>query len=177
MAKAINVTGSTVSSRDDSFLYHVMSGMNGLFKYGNQMDCTTVSANLLKIKDGIAQIQGRNFIIYPSETIDINIENGTQGNRRYDLIVLEFSKTSNNESMEIKVVKGTQTTGNPFDPQLVQQDTLSSGTIYQLPLYRIKLDGINIMGVDDLRKYIPSLKASLQVVSETDDYIEVEFNK
>lgn len=176
MAKGINLTGATVSARDDAFIYHLVSGMSGIFKYANMMDHTVISSNLIKIKDGMAQIQGRNYIVYPGEVIDVEIENGTQSNKRYDIIVLEFSKSSNSEVITFKVVKGTPTAGNPVDPILIQQDTLSSGTKFQLPLYRVKLNGINIDGVDDLRKFIPSLSTSLQVVSETDDYVEVDYS-
>lgn len=156
LAKGLNITGNTVSSKDDAFFYHMISGKNGIFNYGNKMSFQTISSNLIRIKDGMAQIQGRNYIIYPSETVDVTVESGTQGNKRYDLIVLELSKLSSSEEMTLKCIKGTATTGNPVDPTLIQQDTLSSGTKYQLPLYRVKLNGINIEGVDDLRKYIPS---------------------
>lgn len=156
MAKALNVKGNTVSAKDDAFLYHMISGKNGVFNYGNKMDFQTVSANLIRIKDGMAQIQGRNYIIYPSETVDVAVESGTQGSKRNDIIVIEFTKTSSDETMEIKCIKGNPSTGNVTDPQIIQQDTLSSGAKYQLPLYRVKLNGINIEGVDDLKSYIPS---------------------
>lgn len=157
MAKALNIKGNTVSAKDDAFLYHMISGKNGVFNYGNKMDFQTVSANLIRIKDGMAQIQGRNYIIYPSETVDVAVESGTQGNKRNDIIVIEFTKTSSNETMEIKCIKGNPSTGNATDPQIVQQDTLSSGTKYQLPLYRVKLNGINVDGVDDLRYILQNI--------------------
>lgn len=176
MSKGINIDGSTVSARDDAFIYNAIIGDSGVYSYGNKLAHTVISANVIRIKDGMAQIQGRNYIIYPGEVIDVAIENGTQSNKRYDIIVLEFSKSSNSEVISFKVIKGTPTAGNPVDPVLVQQDTLASGTKFQLPLYRVKLNGINIDGVDDLRKFIPSLKTSLQVISETDDYVEVDYN-
>lgn len=165
MAKALNVKGNTVSAKDDAFLYHMISGKNGVFNYGNKMDFQTVSANLIRIKDGMAQIQGRNYIIYPSETVDVAVESGTQGSKRNDIIVIEFTKTSSDETMEIKCIKGNPSTGNVTDPQIIQQDTLSSGTKYQLPLYRVKLNGINIEGVDDLRVYISSIDTIAKEIS------------
>ena len=176
MAKGLNLTGNTITAKDDAFLYHLLSGNNGIFKYGNKMECQTISSNVIRIKDGMAQIQGRNYIIYPSETVDVSIESGTQGDKRYDLIVLEFSKEASNESMNIKCIKGTPSTGNPSDPEVVQQDTLASGITFQLPLYRVKLNGINIEGVDDLRTYINNLNNAPQVVDITDEYVEMEIN-
>lgn len=177
MPKPINIEGSTVAARDDAFIYQAITGKSGLFNYGNKMSHTVVSSNLIRIKDGIAQVQGRNYVIYPSEVVDVTIENGTQGNKRNDLIVLEFAKTSSKEEMSIKVVKGTASTGTASDPVLTQQDTLASGTKFQFPLYRVKIDGITISAVDDLRIYIPTLAKSIQLVKETDEYVEVEFYK
>lgn len=177
MPKSINIDGSTVAARDDAFIYQAMTGKSGLFNYGNKMSHTVVSSNLIRIKDGIAQVQGRNYVIYPSEVIDVTIENGTQGNKRNDIIVLEFSRTSAKEEMIVKVVKGTASASTANDPTLIQQDTLASGTKYQLPLYRVKLDGITISGVEDLRTYIPTLNKALQIVSETDEYLEIEYQK
>lgn len=175
MAKGINLDGSTVSARDDAFIYHALAGKSGIYNYGNKLSHTVVSANLVRIKDGIALLQGRNYVIYPSETVDVTIDNGTQGTKRNDIIVVEFERTSSKETTTIKVIKGTPvSSGNATDPSLTQQDTLASGTKYQLPLYRVRLDGINVSKVDDLRVYIPSLAKTLQVISETEDYIEVE---
>lgn len=177
MPKSINIDGSTVAARDDAFVYQAISGKTGIFNYGNKMSHTVVSSNLIRLKDGIAQVQGRNYVIYPSEVVDVTIENGAQGSKRNDIIVLEFSRTSSREEMAIKVVKGTASTGTVADPKLTQQDTLASGTKYQMPLYRVKIDGINISAVDDIRTYIPSLAKTLQVISETEDYIVVDYCK
>lgn len=177
MSKGINIDGSTVSARDDAFIYNAIIGESGVYSYGNKLEHTVISANIIRIKDGIVQVQGRNFIIYPSETIDVSIDNGTQGMKRNDIIVVEFERTSSKETISIKVIKGTAISGgNPTDPILVQEDTLASGIKYQMPLYRVRINGINVDGVDDLRKYISSLHKSLQVVNETDDYIEVDYS-
>lgn len=176
MGKGLNLAENEVSARDDALLYHSISLVNGVFQYGNRMSHEIVSANKVNIKDGMLQIQGRNYVIYPNDIEQLAIENGVQGTKRYDLIVCQFTKTGSVETMQLKVVKGTAS-ASPKDPVLTQDDTLASGKTYQLPLYRIKLNGINIEGVDDLRTFIPSLKKSLQVISEGDGYIEVDYIK
>ena len=88
----------------------------------------------------------------------------------------EISKQDNQETLSLKVIKGTPVASNPVDPTLTQQDTLSSVTTFQLPLYRVKLNGINIEGVDDLRTYINNLNNAPQVVDVTDEYVEFEIN-
>lgn len=171
------MSGNTVSAKDDAFLYHMISGKNGIFEYGNMFEYTLVSANLIRLADGFAQIQGRNYIIYPSETVDVEISSGTQSMYRYDLICLQFEKDSDVESMSIVCIEGEESDTTPVDPTLTQDDTLASGTTYQMPLYRVRLDGINVDGVDDLREYIPSLKKTIRFISEGDGYIEVEFDE
>lgn len=176
MGKQLTVSGAEITARDDALFFHSLTGMNGVFKYGNQLAHEVVNVNKINIKDGMVQAQGRNYVIYPNDVESLTIENGTQNQKRYDLIVYEISKQDNQETLSLKVIKGTPVASNPVDPTLTQQDTLSSGTTFQLPLYRVKLNGINIEGVDDLRTYINNLNNAPQVISVTDEYVEMEIN-
>lgn len=154
LAKGINIDGSTVSARDDAFFYNIVAdNQTGIYSYGNDFEYSIVSANSIQLKDGLAQVQGRRFVVYPNEVVDVAIDNGTQNMKRRDLIVLEFARGSSSETLAIKVVKGTESE-TPVDPTLTQDDTLGSGTVYQMPLYRVRLNGVNLEGVDDMRTYI-----------------------
>lgn len=155
MGKQLNVENSVISAKDDAFFYNAMIQKNGVWQYGNKLDYEIISANQINIKDGMVTAQGRNYVIYPNEVDSLTIENGTVNTKRNDLIVYEVSKTSEGEQVGLKVIKGTNAT-TPTDPTLTQDDTLASGSKYQMPLYRVRLNGINIEGVDDLRKYIVS---------------------
>lgn len=177
MAKLIVKEKEKIEAKDHALYFNALVGANGVLNTGNKLSITVVSANTVKLKDGIVQIQGRPYIVYPNEVITLTVENGTQNMKRRDLVVAEFTKTSSAETVQFKVIKGTPTSGNATDPTLIQQDTLVSGTTYQFPLFRIRLNGINIDGTDDLRAYIPSLDKSVQVLAETDEYLEVEFYK
>lgn len=101
-------------------------------------------------------------------------KSGTQNMKRNDLIVAEFSKTSDADVFTFKAIKGTPNASNPVDPQLTQQDTLSSGTVFQLPLFRIRLNGINIESTDDLRTFIPSMNDTVKALSYKDGVLTVE---
>lgn len=155
MGKQLNVENSVISAKDDAFFYNAMIQKNGVWQYGNKLDYEIISANQINIKDGMVTAQGRNYVIYPNEVDSLTIENGTVNTKRNDLIVYEVSKTSEGEQVGLKVIKGTNAT-TPTDPTLTQDDTLASGSKYQMPLYRVRLNGINIEGVDDLREYIVS---------------------
>lgn len=155
MGKQLNVENSVISAKDDALFYNAMIQKNGVWQCGNKLDHEIISANQINIKDGMVTAQGRNYVIYPNEVDSLTIENGTANTNRYDLIVYEVSKTSEGEHVGLKVIKGTSST-SPVDPTLIQDDTLISGSKYQMPLYRVRLNGINIEGVDDLREYIVS---------------------
>lgn len=155
MGKQLNVENSVISAKDDALFYNAMIQKNGVWQYGNKLDYEIISANQINIKDGMVTAQGRNYVIYPNEVDSMTIENGTVNTKRYDLIVYEVSKTSEGEQVGLKVIKGTSAT-TPTDPILIQENTLVSGSKYQMPLYRVRLNGINVDGVDDLREYIVS---------------------
>lgn len=175
MAKLIVKTGQEVEARDHALFFDGFFRGNGVMHRGNELELTTQTANLVNIKDGIVVVQGWPYIIYPGEVIDVAIDNGTQNMKRNDIVVAEFTNVDGVQTMTIKAVKGIAG-ANATDPVLTQQDTLDAGTKYQLPLYRIRLNGINIEGTDDLRTFVNNLNNAPQVVDVTDEYVEFEIN-
>lgn len=174
MPKLIVKAGEKIDAKDHALYFDYMFGQNGVMNKGNKLDMTVQSANQVKIKDGIVVIQGRPILVYPNEVVDVTIESGTQGMKRNDIVVAEFKKESSVDSFSFKALKGTPNASNPIDPQLTQQDTLSSGTVFQLPLYRIRLNGINIESTDDLRTYIPTVYDVIKPVKFESGFLTVE---
>lgn len=174
MSKLIVKNNQNIEAKDHAIYFDYMFGKNGVMNKGNRLDMTVQSSNLVKLKDGIVVVQGRPFLIYPNEVVDVSIESGTQNMKRNDLIVAEFSKTSDADVFSFKAIKGTPNASNPVDPQLVQQDTLSSGTVFQLPLFRIRLNGINVESTDDLRIFIPSMNDTVKALSYEGGILTVE---
>lgn len=177
MPKAINVDEGEMTARDFALILNAIIGKSGIYNFGNKLSHTVVSSNKIRLKDGIMCIQGRHYIVYPNETIDLTIENGSQGMKRNDFIVLEYSKNEDVETIQFKVIKGTPNETKATDPEITQDDTLSSGSVYQEILYRVRLDGINIEGVDDLRMILPRLNKCLEQTNEGDGYIVVNYDK
>ena len=81
MGKQLTVSGAEITSRDDALFFHSLTGMNGVFKYGNQLAHEVVNVNKINIKDGMVQAQGRNYVIYPNDVESLTIENGTQNQK------------------------------------------------------------------------------------------------
>ena len=123
------------------------AGILGLDDYvlnvHDKLKITVVSANKVTIGTGELVMQGRHVSQGTPE--DLIVTNGSQGQKRNDLIVCRYAKGSQNiESAKLVVVRGTPTTGTPTDPALNTTSPLDGGTTYDMPLYRIPLDGITI---------------------------------
>lgn len=123
------------------------AGILGLDDYvlnvHDKFEITVVSANKVTIGTGELVMQGRHVSQGTPE--DLIVANGSQGQKRNDLIVCRYAKGSQSiESAKLVVVRGTPTTGTPTDPAVNTTSPLDGGTTYDMPLYRIPLDGITI---------------------------------
>jgi hypothetical protein len=123
------------------------AGILGLDDYvlnvHDKFEITVVSANKVTIGTGELVMQGRHVSQGTPE--DLIVTNGSQGQKRNDLIVCRYAKGSQSvESAKLVVVRGTPTTGTPTDPALNTTSPLDGGTTYDMALYRVPLDGITI---------------------------------
>lgn len=102
--------------------------------YGDDFKAVMSSANECLIGTGVGMVGGRRF--WNRAATSLTIQSGTQGQKRNDLIVARYSRTSAGiESVEPVVIKGTPTTGTPSDPAVTTKD---------LKLWRIPIDGLNV---------------------------------
>ena len=97
------------------------AGILGLDDYvldvHDKFEITVVSANKVTVGTGELVMQGRHVSQGTPE--DLIVTNGSQGQKRNDLIVCRYAKGSQSvESAELVVVRGTPTTGTPTDPTL-----------------------------------------------------------
>lgn len=124
--------------------------------YGDDFKAVMSSANECLIGTGVGMVGGRRF--WNQATCSVTIQSGTQGQKRNDLIVARYSRTSEGiESIEPVVIKGTPTTGTPADPEVTAND---------LKLWRIPLDGINAGAPVRLTHILLPLSAAIQGVEQ-----------
>ena len=118
---------------------------------GERLGYELVSNNEIKIKDGVFSTQGRRGVIKKGTAESCIIENGTQAENRNDLIVIEYAKDSSTlvESHTLKVIKGTPGEA-ATDPDVVTGDIQAGDVLHQMPLYRVKLEGLNVVAVERL---------------------------
>lgn len=143
------MTGATgeqnIQAADDR---ECLAGITGLDSYvfptGSQLKATLVDANTVTIGTGAGSLQGSRFRC--STTTTVNIQSGTQGQFRHDIIGLHFSReTSGREGLEFQVLTGkpAASKGAAADPAYTVGDLLKGDAEAFMPLYRIKLSGIN----------------------------------
>ena len=143
------MTGATgeqnIQAADDR---ECLAGITGLDSYvfptGSQLKATLVDANTVTIGTGAGSLQGSRFRC--STTTTVNIQSGTQGQFRRDIIGLHFSReASGREGLEFQVLTGdpAASEGAAADPAYTAGDLLKGDAEAFMPLYRVKLSGIN----------------------------------
>lgn len=131
------------------------AGVIGSGKYvltgGNQFAAEIVSNNLIKIKSGELVNQGRHMRIPVNSYEEVTIQNGTQGMKRHDLIVMRYKHDTSAqvESAELVVLKGISGT-TAYDPVYTKGDILNGELQDDFPLYRVSLNGLTVESVTPL---------------------------
>ena len=130
---------------------------NYAMQVGEEFRYNKVTNNAIRVYSGEGVINGRHFRILPNEYTEFTVENGNQGVKRRDLLVIRYEKLADGtESISPVTVKGTPAS-NPADPVYNRGDVYEGDTLVDFPLYRVTLDGINISTVEKLFQVIPSL--------------------
>lgn len=144
------VTGHSGSDHVDSTDAGAMhAGIVGTGTYvlgtGGRLVATMQSANVVRIADGDLMMQGRHATIESGAYDELTIQNGTQAQKRNDLVVAHYERKTSapyTESLDLRIIKGTPTSGEPSDPEYQEGDILAGDAVVEAPLYRIPLDGI-----------------------------------
>lgn len=143
-----------VTADDHGSLYAGIFGEGAyVLNRGSKLAASQPSSNKITIADGDLVMQGRHGRIAPGTSVSLTISNGAQGYKRHDLIVARYSKNASTsvEDLSLVVIKGTQTTGTPADPDCTLGDILGDkDATADFPLYRVVLNGLNIEAVEQM---------------------------
>ena len=146
---------------------------------GRESEAQVLTNNSIRIFDAVYCIQGRRDVIQASGYTDVTIANGTQGMNRNDIIVRRYKKdeSSEIESTEYAVIKGTPNAGEAVDPEVTIGDIRTGATLHEMALYRVKLQGLNIVAVEPMFKKLKNMDNLLDEVaskiSKIDNLIEL----
>lgn len=158
MATNLLVTGSHggddphVESKHDALMHAAMLGRGGyILKTRNwTMKPTAKDANNITIPAWDLVVEGRQ--IYIAAPTDVNIQSGSQGQKRRDLIVARYALNSGTgvETVTLEAIKGKPSAATPADPGIETGSIIGRAIVSDLPLCRVNLDGITITSIDTL---------------------------
>lgn len=136
---------------------------------GRESEAQVLTNNSIRIFDAVYCIQGRRDVIPASGYTDVTIANGTQGMNRNDIIVRRYIKdeSSEIESTEYAVIKGTPNAGEAVDPEVTIGDIRTGATLHEMKLYRVKIEGLNITAVEPLFYVLKNMAALQQEIAQT----------
>lgn len=166
MATNLLVTGSHggddphVESKHDALMHAAMLGRSGyILKTRNwTMKPTAKDANNITIPAWDLVVEGRQ--IYIAAPTDVNIQSGSQGQKRRDLIVARYALNSGTgvETVTLEAIKGKPSSATPADPGIETGSIIGGAIVSDLPLCRVNLDGITITSIDTLVNVLQPLE-------------------
>lgn len=115
---------------------------------GDQLAAEVISANEIRIRDGVLCMNGCVANITEGAYDSCEISNGTQGMQRRDLIVARYTKDAetNIEDISLVVIEGTPAASSPSDPSYNNGDIQQGDSPVDFPLYRVNINGVNVSG-------------------------------
>lgn len=127
-------------------------GNAAILDVGNKLEASIQTANRITIKDGVAAFDGREVYVAYGKNETVNITSGTQDMKRYDIIAVVYEKDARAgvEKVTLKAITGTPNTMHPSDPQVNDLDIRTGILKSEKPLYRVRLNGTAIEGIDAL---------------------------
>lgn len=149
------ITGHTgephIKPEQDRAVHQGLVGVGSyILNVENNLAAEVISANEIRILDGVLSHQGCFGIVETGTYDTLTIANGAQGMQRKDLIVCRYQKTGIIESMSFVVIQGTPAASNPARPAYNEGSIADGDSPVDCPLYVINLDGIAITSVDKI---------------------------
>lgn len=156
-----------IFAEDDAAIFQSIFGEDGVFAIGDRMKATVINNNQVRVGNGILCVGGHIGRTVYGDYSDMTIENGEISKNRNDIITAVFSTTGEKgiDKFKIEVKKGTPGVVAE-DPELTKENLYEGGKLREFPLWRVKLEGINIIEVEQMFKIIPKI-ADLEKMIES----------
>ena len=130
-----------ITADDDAFIYASLAGVqSGIL---GDLTCVKVDNNTVRLSGGGVLNRGHALRIPADEILDLSVDSGTAGYKRYDVVAAEFVKGGGEvaDSFEIKIIKGLLSTTEPPMPTMTTSDLIDSGDINQIALFKLQING------------------------------------
>lgn len=130
-----------ITADDDAFIYASLAGVqSGIL---GDLTCVKVDNNTVRLSGGGVMNRGHILRIPADEVLELTVDSGTAGYKRYDVVAAEFVKGGGEvaDSFEIKIIKGLLSTTEPPMPTMTTSDLIDSGDINQIALFKLQING------------------------------------
>lgn len=165
-------------AEDDAAIFQSMFGEDGVLETGQRMKATVISNNKVRVADGLVCIGGHIARTVYGDYTDLTIENGESGKNRNDLIIGTFSTTGAGgiDTMQLTVKKGAAGTA-ATDPALTQGNLYTGSKLREVPLWRVKIEGLSITKVEQLFEIVPSIPTLKKELESLNGKLENTFEE
>lgn len=138
-----------ITAQDDAFIHRSLAGGRSGILGGLQ--CIRVDDTTVRLSGGGALNKGYVIWVPDGLSCDLTADTGTQSLRRHDIVAAEFIRGGGAaaDTHVFKIIKGAAST-EPADPVLTTSDLLSAGSVSQLALFRIVLNGLSIEDIQPI---------------------------
>ena len=158
----------------------ILGPQSYVLSVGKKIESEVASNNEIKISDGVIVHQGCAGIIKKNTYDSVTIMNGSQGMKRVDLIVLRYERNQDTgvESLGLEVMQGTPAESDPVIPEYIEGDIQAGDLVADMPLYKVELDGINIVAVEPLFQVLMDMSTLNAYLSDLiNETTTVEYDK
>lgn len=168
------ITGRTGSAHVTSQQFRmILDGLSGsescILPVAEKLAAEMSSSNALKIKSGIMFHHGNASCVEIGTYDTVTIQNGTQGQKRIDLVVNRYTKDSSGVEKNAWVcIKGTPSS-NPSVPSYTKGDLQNGDATDDCPVFEVHLDGINVTAVKTL---LPTMDTFSSYTAEINKKLE-----
>lgn len=152
-----------ITPEDDAAIYESIVGTDGVFTVGEQFKATVISNNKVRIANGVLNVGGHMGRTTYGDYVDVTIENGVSEQNRNDLIIARFV-IGDTDTYELDVKKGVPGK-EAVDPELIQEDLYNGGKTREYPLYRVKIEGLSIVKVEQMFELRPTIPMIIKYLS------------
>lgn len=142
-----------ILAEDDAAIYGGLLGQDCVLPLGQKLNATVISNNKVRIADGVVSVGGHIGRVISGDYEDMTIANGVSEKKRNDIIAARFiaGASGGADTYKLVVIQGTAGT-TASDPVTVKGDLYSGDKQRDYPLWRVKIEGLSIVKVEQMYK-------------------------
>ena len=143
---------------------------------GENLEPELASNNSLKIRSGMLAHHGNISSVKIGTYDAVNLDNGSQGMKRIDLVVCRYTRNAETEVENCNwvVIAGTPVSSNPVAPTYTVGNLQKGDLVDDCPVFEVHYDGINVTEVKKILSVAPNLtelnSKTIHIIENDNEY-------